>query len=322
MWLAWLVSGAAWAQGCPDLAERVDEAWLQFMDAETEAAAAALSEAHDAVLCQQSLLATEDLVRLYQLDALTALTDGDRPSAVYATIRSVAADPDAAPDDSLGPVMAELYETWKARLAGNQVELTITGGGEIWVDGRKAQAGTPLTVVEGEHVVQVLDLDSWTNTLFEVAGDTEYATGIAPLMPEEPELPEVGPEEPEKTRRPKKTKEPRAAGTGRKHRGGLIVAGLSSAALGAGSLTLAFLQEQAFAADDYRPSRYNDCTPGTACYQTAREDAIQADATRINVLYGVGYGLVGVGVVVTGLELFVLPAPTQGGGKLLINGRF
>ena len=53
-----------------------------------------------------------------------------------------------------------------------------------------------------------------------------------------------------------------------------------------------------------------------------RVDAIRADALAVRMIYIAGYRLSALGVGLLGAELFVLPAPTAGGGSLQLRGRF
>lgn len=305
--VAWSVLSPARADAaCPDLQVLVRSAQADFDDAEVDRAASSIDAAYQSLTCQTTVVTTEQLLSLYRLDALVSLAQGDRKSAQYAVIRSVVADPDAAPPESYGPELTDLHETWRARLQGTEASVRIEGGGRVWIDGRPVTRGSGNTVVQGEHLLQFNGASGWTSEVRDVGLDTRIDTGL----PESDD--DLDPHE-----------------TPKKHKSvALLVGGLAVGAAGGGSLGFAYSQELAFHQDPYQANAYFGCDRTRSCYAQARGDQIRQDATLINVFYGIGYGLVaaGAGLVLADLAipspttdktLSLGAAPLPGGGVLL-----
>ena len=181
MLLLWI--GTALAAPCPELASVVDGGWDAFYDAEIDAAKEASATAHQALECLEQVAPIDALLDLYRLDALIALSEGDQRSAVYATIRAVTVSPDTSPPADLGPELSDLHETWADRLAGSRARVRVEGGGTLWVDGRAATASAPLTVVEGEHLVQLDGPEGWTSGIRDISSDLVIETGLPTSEP-------------------------------------------------------------------------------------------------------------------------------------------
>jgi hypothetical protein len=300
-------SQTAWASDvCPPTATEVQRARMAFDDAEVAEAATILEQALEDLTCQTRVVAGIDLLELYRLDGLVALSRMDDKAAVYATIRAVTVDPSAVPPVSYGPELASLHRTWADRLSGSTATVGVSGGGTVWLDGQQMTHGSTRVVLQGEHLLQVqLVADGEiASHLLEVNDDELVETGVAPppgvpgpnmpaVAPDpmppprpvgpqpnpapvplpapvpvpEPILPEpLDPLDPEKRAR----KRPAAL---------WILAGTAVAAGGA-SFGWAVYQDEAF---DQRPFT----------------DPAQIDraAQQIRVGYGAGYGLLGVGGV-------------------------
>jgi len=106
----------------------------------------------------------------------------------------------------------------------------------------------------------------------------------------------------------------------RRYRGGLLAISAVSAVAGGATLGYAWTRERAFTDNTFLAATYNGCARANPCYDTARVDAIRADALNVRILYGVGYGLTALGVTLMGAELFVLPAPNAHTAVIGLNG--
>jgi hypothetical protein len=311
MVLAYLLTGAALAADCPGVQKTIAEAWRLFDDAEVASAKSLLDQANSDLACQSDLVEPEALLELYRLDGLVSLALDDPKGAVYATLRAVAADHlAAAPPPEYGPDLAELYATWSARLRETTIELTVEGGAVVFVDGRRADSGSPLEIVEGWHLVQVIDdMDIVSSTVVDLESDQVLYTGTladeSGVM-----LKPVATPAPAVLERTKARKRP----------AGLAAAGAAAVALGGAGIYVGYVEERRFVSDPYR-DRYDACSPGSACYGEARSQAIRGDATRVRVLYGAGYGLAAVGAGLLTTWAIGLPLYTDG-RTLGLSGRF
>lgn len=305
MLVFWLTT--ALAAPCPDFPEVVDRAWTAFNDAELERAQARIAEASSSLACQERVVATEELLGLYRLDSLVSLAQMDREGAVYATIRQVTIDPEAAPGPELGPVIADLHATWADRLRETTVQVVLDRAGEAWVDGRPIPPDEPLEVIAGEHLVQVSGPTGWRSGVHDIS-EPVAVTGEAeielvphvvapPPVPEEPPLP-VGP---------------------RPLRRGLVIAGALGVAAGSGALAYGYTREVRFKNDGYQRDAFGDCSRDDACYGDERARAIRHDAAVVRGIYATGYALTGAGIVLLGTELFLLPDPARGGGSVRLR---
>jgi len=308
MILFWLAA-AAGAQTCPDLQEQVAQAWAAFNDAELERSKEIMEQAHGSLACQTAIVPTEDLLALYRLDALVSLSQDDQKGAVGATIRAVAADhvDGAPPEGEYGPELADLYQSWVARLAGTLVTVRVDGGGFVWVDGRRADALNPIEVVEGEHLIQVEIPNLVRSEVSDLSDDYVVYTGIPG-----PELPIPVPEPEPEPVIPAPQPAVVAPAEGRRRPLGVWIAGGVTAALGGAALLTGYRSELSFQASNYDADTYLGCARGQACYPQARADTINNDALKIRVAYGTGYGLTGVGVGLMGIGIIGLPSRTSG----------
>lgn len=311
MFLLWSGIVAAHA-ACPDVDGLVAEARSAFEEAEVQASRQALSRAYDALGCQKSTVPRESLLALYHMDALASIADEDSKAALFAVIRAVSVDPDAPPPPSYGPELQAQHETWAGRLREDRVRVSVAQeGATVWIDGL-ALDGTE-DVVTGEHVVQARTDEGWSSRVMDLSvGGKNRGMPIAltavptpePVGPVGP-TPPVGPPIPSRPRRVS---------------GGVVAAGVIVGLAGGGGIVGGSLLEQRFSKDPYDAASYGDCSRSQPCYVEARADRIRSDARLANAAYLGGYGLVGVGVGLIGLELFVLR--TDGGGSGLgVRGR-
>jgi hypothetical protein len=318
MW-TFLLAVAFAADTCLPLGPQVDHAWEQYRDAEVEEAKAILQEAYGSLACQEEVLSTDDLLALYRLDALVSITQDDQKGAVYATLRSVAArHVDGGPPEEYGPTLAELYDTWASRLGAALVEVSVEGGGDVFVDGRQVLPAAPIQVAQGEHVVQVLlpgrpaasevvDIGEAYVVRTGVAAP-EVLPGVAPAPTGDgvqtfvpvPAVPEPVPAYTEPAPAPVPAPvlvpvEPPPPTTRRKRPvwafGGAALAG-GGAAFALGS---AMVSERNFLADPYAVGE-------------GRADAITRDAQTIRTFYLLGYGLAGVSAGLLTVGVVGLPA--------------
>ena len=325
MWLLLPTLASAADSTCLPLGPQVDHAWEQYRDAEVEAAKAALTEAYGSLGCQLEVLSTADLLALYRLDALVSITQDDQKGAVYATIRSVAAQHEGGrPPEEYGPSLAELYDTWSQRLGAALVELTVEGGGDVFVDGRQVVLGQPLQVAQGEHVIQIASPGSVASEVVDIAAAYVIETGIPAPGPGElpgqaprtegPVVPFVPvPTAPAPTPAPT-VGEPAPApppSAGRRRpvwafAGAALAGGGAAFALGSAAVS-----EANFRADPY------------AGLGAGRADAITRDAQAIRTAYLVGYGLSAVSVGLLSVGVIGLPASGDGPvGAVSLRGRW
>lgn len=313
--MRWLCSPllllASWAHAadCPPLAEVQSAAWEAFNDAELEIAQGILDEAIDNLSCQQVQVGSEELFNLFELAALVAIGNEDEERAVYAVLRAIAVRPEGTSRPDYGPELAELFQTWSARLVDAQVPLQVRTKGPIWLDGRMLKPGSDRHITAGDHLLQRQQGDLWTSDVLSLDTPTQLSTE-GPLLVPTPFMPQpiVGQALPTEAsvKRRKRTKTILWA-TG---------AGLSAA--GAGMLLTALIREQDFLANPYDDNSYGGCAQGSGCWASEREAAINDDARGISILYGVGYGTLaaGVGLGVSGIML----SPTPGGGQISVQG--
>jgi len=318
--LVLLLLSAFQAMACPEVGTQVEQAYELFNDAEAEEARKRIAEAHESLACQQKVVSKEALLSLYQLDALVALTLEDRQGSVYAIIRSVTVDPSARPPEDMGPEIGQEYEQWSARLSANTLNLVVTDSSQsVWVDGRPLGIETPLSIVEGEHLIQSETDGVFRSVVVELAGSLEK-TPEFPILVQSPVAPVVTenstvdipapPQEPSEERRKRR----------RRLRLGVTLTGLTVALTGGGLIGAGALEEWNFQRRDYDDPNYGSCTVSDPCYAQARADAIRADARFANQLYMTGYGLLGAGAATMSVGLFAIPV--QGGGVVGLQTRW
>ena len=274
----------AQAQECPNVQDSVDKAYVAFEDAETELAREEIQQAYQSLGCQQEPVPTAALMELYHLDALTALSAEDVQGATYATIRAISANPSVSPPQSMGPEIAEMHATWSARLKDSKVTLMMEDPeASFWVDGVALTVGVEQLVVEGEHLLQVMRGDVMTSEVVEVS---TKLSGIAPwnlkIIRPETALPEAVSTTSEKA--PKKPKRQSKGAA----KWGVTLTGAAIALGGGAVLGLGAYEEQQFTRRVYDLENYAS--------EGEREGAIRDDAAKVNQLYILGYGLVGVGL--------------------------
>lgn len=269
MFLALLLSISALGQTCPDLGEQTRLAWDRYGQAELEAAAAALERAESAVVCQTGPLSRAALLELHWLRALVALSSDDAPEVRRALAAAVAVDHTERPPIAYGPELRSLWEQLAARASTGLVSIVVQGAGPAWIDGREVGPGAAVQVAPGPHVVQVQEGLQWSTEVRQIDMSHTVSTGGVPTpTPTAPPL----------VRRRQRPP----------------VLWIATAAVGAASafaIGSGIRSERSFASSRYRAISYDHCRYDQPCYPVVRENAIRADASRINVAYGVGYGL-------------------------------
>ncbi len=320
MLLALLPAALAQAD-CPPLADHVDSAWDQFNDAELEAAKDSIGAAYEVLGCQLEVVPAVDLMELYRLDGLVSVAGEDNKGAVYATLRAVAADHvTGAPTADYGPELADLYALWSARMSETLIEVTVTGGGKVWLDGRPVDAASPLQATEGEHLIQVLDGGVLASEMHDLSDNIEIRTddplpeGFVPPTPRP--VPPTTPLQPGPVPQP-----PIPTPSGRGRAVALIVSGVVAGGAGGALLVAASGAEQRFDDDPYRDPDYNGCKAGTVCYADARAQAVRADAAQIRALYVAGYTATALGLGVVSIGVISLPAQAGPAG-VAVHTRF
>jgi len=312
VFLLWSGIVSAYA-ACPDVDALVEEARAAFADAEVQEARGTLSKAYEALGCQEATVPRESLLALYHLDALASIADEDSKAALFAVIRAVSVDPDAPPPSLFGPELASQHETWAGRLREDLVRVRVVGEGHtVWIDGL-ALGDEPVDLVTGEHVVQARGPQGWDSRVMDlsVGGKTKgmpVSLEAVPAPAPDPDRDPIRPPDP-----PPVTK--------RRVSPAVVTVGVVLAGAGGGAILAGSIMERGFHDDAYDADSYGGCTRSQACWADARADKIGADARAANAAYLTGYGLVGVGVGIVGLEVLVLR--TSGGGHGLgLRGRF
>lgn len=280
----------ALAAPCPATAEEVARARAAFDDAEVELAATVVTDAMRDLACQSDQVPAGVLLELYRLDGLVALSQMDQKAAVYATIRAVTVDPSSTPPALYGPELAELHSVWSERLSRSTVVLGVSGGGTVFLDGLPMAHGDTRVVVQGEHLIQISGATALRSEVVDLTAHRVVQTGLAPppgvappIMPgtAAPPVPTVP--------------VPRPVGggvapnpvgdgsrPGRRRPTALWILGGAALAAGGGALGWALYQDEVV----FENSVYPD------------EASVDRAATQINIAYGTGYGLLGVGGVV------------------------
>jgi hypothetical protein len=292
----WWTSLVAAASPCPDVEILVEQAAEAFDDAEVELARARLTVASESLHCQAKVVPRATLLEMYHLDALASVAAEDPKAALYAIIRAVTLDPDVSPPTEVGPELLEQHRQWALRLRDDRLRVRATTADvSVWIDGQ-AVGLQPLTVLSGEHLVQMRGPDGWTNAVVQLVDGREPRS--FPLILERPPVSarpipvESGDiVEPEPT--PRRVRRP-ALATG-------VGLGLAGAGLIGGGAAL----ERRFHGDPYDASTYGACSRGQPCFASAREDRIVADARRVNALYLAGYVASGLGLGLVGVDLAV-----------------
>ena len=288
----------------------MDEAYTAYNDAETEMAIDLLRKAHEALDCQTKPVEQSALISLYHLDALTALSDEDQKGAVYAMIRAISVDPDALPPQGMGPEIAEMHSTWSARLKSATLAVSISqDASPLWIDGQLLEPGGSRQLVEGEHLFQREDSGTFQTVVVDVSANiSEKPPWFVVIQSPSQEAPTaVEPVEVPKKKTPKQKKTPKKA-----VRLGVTLTGVAVAVAGGGVLGLGAAEEAKFSKSTYPIENFSNANQRAA--------AIEADARRINGLYMLGYGLIGVGVATTSVGVFVMPV--SGGTGVGLQGRW
>jgi hypothetical protein len=274
-----LLFSSAVALACPPTAAEVARARAAFDDAEVEAAGRLIEAAVEDLGCQTEVVQTATLLALYRLDGMVALSRMNEKSAVYATIRAVTVDPGDAPPPEYGPELADLHRVWSDRLSSATAVLDVNGGGTVYVDGRPVTHGGRLTVLQGEHVVQVVNGQGLVSDVRDVTGDLTVNTGLpAPIGPNPVPLDEV-PDRPKPVGAPRKRPVP------------VWIAGAGAMVVGGALVGVASGQEAAFKERIF---------PDVASVDRA--------ASRVRVAYAAGYGVSVIGIGLLATNAVGLPA--------------
>ena len=314
------------ASECPRLDHLVVEAWALYNDAEIEAAEKKIEEAREQRGCQRVLVKHETLLELHFLDALLAITLEDAEAAQAAMIRAVAVEPtDGRPPEDYGPDLIALYEHWSSVLAEARVQVSVRGGGIVYVDGRSASRASPLSVLPGEHLIQVAETGLIVSHVTEIQEDQVVHTGLPEdagvvLEASRPATPVLEEPEPASQRGVDRATElqvpsdpsPEPWAQKRRHPWGWFVAG-GAALAGSGGLGLwTRQQEQLFMEAPYNASIYGSCRRNQACWERERERAIRQDGREVQIFYGLSYALASVGAGMTLAGVWGVPIATDG----------
>lgn len=254
---------------CPDVADQTKRAWAEYQSAELPAATALLVEAVDGLACQTEPLEAASLLELYWLSALVALSNDDAVKMRWALRRAVAADHTQRPPVAFGPELRSMWERMAAQ--ASLVSVFVDGDLPAWVDGREIGPGASVQVATGLHVIQVSDGLEVSSRVVDLSMSETVSTGSIP----EPDPP---PPVARRARRPPV----------------LFVATAVAGAASAFAIASGVRSERSFRQSRYNAVSYDFCRFDQSCYPIVRENAIRADAGRINAAYGVGYGLAAV----------------------------
>lgn len=285
-----LLATAAFA--CPPTAEGVEAARALFQDAEIDDARQVTQQTLDELACQTQVVERGVLLELYRLDAQIALANLDKKGATYATIRSVVVDPASVPTADYGPELADLHTVWAERLAGSSIELSVSGGGIVYLDGLPLQEGERMRTVRGEHLVQIDAGMSVVSTLTDLDQDQTVITGLPSREPQQPSPSPVSEPVP---LRDLDGPDPNPERRRRKPSAVLMVVGGSLAAVGGAALGYAWYRDEVV----FPRKTFSD------------ERAVDREATSIRALYGTGYGVGGLGAVVFGVGAVGIPVRVE-----------
>lgn len=268
-----LLSVAAAQAPCPEVGAQTELAWSEYQSAELEAAAEHLAAAEQSLACQFEPLTSTELLELYWLRALVALSADDDRGLLQALQHAISVDHTQRPPVAYGP---DLRSAWE-RLAreATLVSVVVRGPEPAFIDGRRVDPGVAVQVAAGQHVVQVREGLTFSTDLMDLQMSETISTG--PLAPSPPEVPVVV-----RRRRPPV----------------LFIATALAGAASAWALASGARSERSFQSSAYNAVSYEMCRFDQPCYPIVRENAIRADARRINTVYGVGYGMA---VVTSGL---------------------
>ena len=275
--IAILPLAEALALPCPDVGVLADRAWGSFQLAEIDEAQVAIDEAIASLGCQPRVVSTTELLELFQIQALLALSSGDDATMDLALRRAVATDHLAALPESHAP---ELQQRWR-ELAETlpRIEVSAWGQGSTWIDGRPLAPGQPLEIVAGLHLIQRLEAGRLDTELGPLEADAHL--GGAPELAPPPPGPSLPPPDPV------------AAPTARRRPAALWLGALGAGGVSAFALASGRVSERSFLGSPYQADAFRGCAYGEACYPGARRDVIRGDALRINAAYGVGYATAG-----------------------------
>lgn len=268
---------SAWA--CPPTNTEVLRARAAYDDAEPDIADEILTTAEEQLGCQTTVVARQTLLELYRLQALVHLARAEDTEAVEATMRAVMIDPLATPPPDYGPEMVGLHRSWAGRMSDKRAVVNVLGGGRVFIDGEPLTHGQEMTVVRGQHLVQIEGSTGLTSVVDVLDRNRAVVTGLpSPEADPDNALPPPGPSTP-----------PKVQNT-RWRPAVMWIAGGVLAAGGAGTALLASRQEQAFHERTYADFR-----------------EVDKDAYRIRTLYAVGYSTLAAGGITLGTVTVGLP---------------
>ena len=279
------------APSCPDIGITVDQGWALYQGAELDSAKALIDASIGSLSCQPRVVGRAELLELFQLSALVALSLNDGPSMDLALERALATDHTARPPEGHGPELQGRWDRLAAERASNLVTVEFQAPGFVWVDGRAVSADRPLAIAAGLHVVQIEGPMGTDTQIVPIEQDVVLLGNGDQQISARPPPPTFASTAP--VRRRPAALWAAAAGTG-----GLMVAALASG----------YRSERSFLGSSYQAEAFGGCAYASACYPQARRDTIAGDAARINAAYGVGYGLAAITSSLITVALIGLPA--------------
>jgi hypothetical protein len=154
----------------------LSEAKAAFLDAETESAEDLLSTAEERLTARGEAIETDELVELYQFQAMVHMVQGHQRAAVRATERALSVLPTGKALPELGEAYAAHYKAVARDMSRETLTIDVEGDGTLRVDGREGTGGRTLKIVEGEHLVQIETADGWVSHKFYIGEDTVLHT--------------------------------------------------------------------------------------------------------------------------------------------------
>ncbi len=152
---ALLVPSSAHAGDCVDLVEALAVVRSAVEEVRLDEAAVMAEQTVDALSCQEAPVNPLLLTSVFQLQGAVAHFRGDPGEADAAFRRAVAVAPMSTLDARFGEDAAATYRAvQRSVLAESNGTITVAGQVDAWIDGRLVELGTSLELPVGYHLLQ------------------------------------------------------------------------------------------------------------------------------------------------------------------------